>query len=151
MKSTEKPDRRPVAPLPVGGHLDATVARRFTAGCRAVGADRILHLAPGDAPVAALCPTETDLSGVAPPVHRAWFRAADVVPGAASAQLLSLLDDFTGGRRTAADFAGGRREGRRAAQTNGERTGGALADRWGVDLGPVPRKTVWAELDLSRP
>ncbi|GAB2470275.1 ATP-binding protein [Streptomyces incanus] len=24
----------------------------------------------------------------------------------------------------------------------------ALADRWGVDLGPVPRKTVWAELDL---
>ncbi|MFV6030343.1 ATP-binding protein [Streptomyces sp. NPDC056264] len=27
----------------------------------------------------------------------------------------------------------------------------ALADRWGVELGPVPRKTVWAELDLSRP
>ncbi|MFJ7292686.1 ATP-binding protein [Streptomyces collinus] len=27
----------------------------------------------------------------------------------------------------------------------------ALADRWGVGLGPVPRKTVWAELDLSRP
>ncbi|MET8943314.1 ATP-binding protein [Streptomyces sp. NPDC004542] len=26
----------------------------------------------------------------------------------------------------------------------------ALADRWGVKLGPVPRKTVWAELDLSR-
>ncbi|MFC5953859.1 ATP-binding protein [Streptomyces pratens] len=24
----------------------------------------------------------------------------------------------------------------------------ALADRWGVRLGPVPRKTVWAELDL---
>ncbi|GGT82606.1 ATP-binding protein [Streptomyces coeruleorubidus] len=24
----------------------------------------------------------------------------------------------------------------------------ALADRWGVQLGPVPRKTVWAELDL---
>ncbi|MFE3069123.1 ATP-binding protein [Streptomyces sp. NPDC059247] len=24
----------------------------------------------------------------------------------------------------------------------------ALADRWGVDLGPVPRKTVWAELDV---
>ncbi|MGQ4384671.1 ATP-binding protein [Streptomyces sp. SAS_270] len=24
----------------------------------------------------------------------------------------------------------------------------ALADRWGVELGPVPRKTVWAELDL---
>uniref|UniRef100_UPI0033A23E2F ATP-binding protein n=1 Tax=Streptomyces clavifer TaxID=68188 RepID=UPI0033A23E2F len=24
----------------------------------------------------------------------------------------------------------------------------ALADRWGVDFGPVPRKTVWAELDL---
>ncbi|MEF9883960.1 ATP-binding protein [Streptomyces sp. P9-A4] len=23
----------------------------------------------------------------------------------------------------------------------------ALADRWGVDLGPVPGKTVWAELD----
>ncbi|MFJ9715961.1 ATP-binding protein [Streptomyces sp. NPDC101213] len=23
-----------------------------------------------------------------------------------------------------------------------------LADRWGVRLGPVPRKTVWAELDL---
>lgn len=27
----------------------------------------------------------------------------------------------------------------------------ALADRWGVGLGPVPRKTVWAELDLSCP
>jgi anti-sigma regulatory factor (Ser/Thr protein kinase) len=25
----------------------------------------------------------------------------------------------------------------------------ALADRWGTDLGPVPRKTVWAELALS--
>lgn len=25
----------------------------------------------------------------------------------------------------------------------------ALADRWGVALGPVPRKTVWAELDLA--
>ncbi|WP_395367440.1 ATP-binding protein [Streptomyces sp. YH02] len=24
----------------------------------------------------------------------------------------------------------------------------ALADRWGAELGPVPRKTVWAELDL---
>ncbi|MCX4981967.1 ATP-binding protein [Streptomyces sp. NBC_00572] len=27
----------------------------------------------------------------------------------------------------------------------------ALADRWGVGLGPVPRKTVWAELDLHHP
>ncbi|MEU3748547.1 MULTISPECIES: ATP-binding protein [Streptomyces] len=27
----------------------------------------------------------------------------------------------------------------------------ALADRRGVGLGPVPRKTVWAELDLPRP
>ncbi|MEV4944362.1 ATP-binding protein [Streptomyces sp. NPDC053755] len=26
----------------------------------------------------------------------------------------------------------------------------ALADRWGVEPGPVPRKTVWAELDLLR-
>ncbi|MFK4224175.1 ATP-binding protein [Streptomyces sp. NPDC019890] len=25
----------------------------------------------------------------------------------------------------------------------------ALADRWGVTPGPVPRKTVWAELDLA--
>ena len=25
----------------------------------------------------------------------------------------------------------------------------ALADRWGIELGPVPRKTVWAELDLA--
>ncbi|MFJ8448385.1 ATP-binding protein [[Kitasatospora] papulosa] len=25
----------------------------------------------------------------------------------------------------------------------------ALADRWGVEVGPVPRKTVWAELDLT--
>ncbi|WP_326580406.1 ATP-binding protein [Streptomyces sp. NBC_00481] len=25
----------------------------------------------------------------------------------------------------------------------------ALADRWGTELGPVPRKTVWAELDLN--
>ncbi|MEU7035542.1 ATP-binding protein [Streptomyces sp. NPDC046237] len=27
----------------------------------------------------------------------------------------------------------------------------ALADRWGVDLGPVPCKIVWAELDLRTP
>lgn len=27
----------------------------------------------------------------------------------------------------------------------------ALADRWDVRLGPVPRKTVWAELDLPNP
>ncbi|WP_017240297.1 ATP-binding protein [Streptomyces sp. SS] len=27
----------------------------------------------------------------------------------------------------------------------------ALADRWGVEPGPVPRKTVWAELDLLHP
>ncbi|MER6994681.1 ATP-binding protein [Streptomyces sp. NPDC000410] len=27
----------------------------------------------------------------------------------------------------------------------------ALADRWGVTSGPVPRKTVWAELDLAHP
>ncbi|MFC5171479.1 ATP-binding protein [Streptomyces mutomycini] len=26
---------------------------------------------------------------------------------------------------------------------------GALADRWGIDVGPAPRKTVWAELDLA--
>lgn len=25
----------------------------------------------------------------------------------------------------------------------------ALADHWGVEPGPVPRKTVWAELDLT--
>nr|WP_031510628.1 ATP-binding protein [Streptomyces megasporus] len=25
----------------------------------------------------------------------------------------------------------------------------ALADRWGVEAGPTPRKTVWAELDLA--
>lgn len=25
----------------------------------------------------------------------------------------------------------------------------ALADRWGVELGPAPRKTVWVELDLA--
>jgi anti-sigma regulatory factor (Ser/Thr protein kinase) len=27
----------------------------------------------------------------------------------------------------------------------------ALSDRWGVVTGPVPRKTVWAELDLAPP
>lgn len=27
---------------------------------------------------------------------------------------------------------------------------GALADDWGVIVGPVPRKTVWAEVDLVR-
>ncbi|WP_411109493.1 ATP-binding protein [Streptomyces sp. c-19] len=27
----------------------------------------------------------------------------------------------------------------------------ALADRWGTGLGPVPRKTVWADLDLPHP
>lgn len=26
----------------------------------------------------------------------------------------------------------------------------ALADRWGVAPGPVPRKVVWAEIDLVR-
>ncbi|MFD9291741.1 ATP-binding protein [Streptomyces sp. NPDC060030] len=26
---------------------------------------------------------------------------------------------------------------------------GALADRWGIDVGPAPRKTVWAEVDLA--
>ncbi|WSI35767.1 ATP-binding protein [Streptomyces sp. NBC_01341] len=26
----------------------------------------------------------------------------------------------------------------------------ALADRWGIDMGPVPRTTVWAELDMVR-
>ncbi|MFJ3498206.1 ATP-binding protein [Streptomyces sp. NPDC086091] len=26
----------------------------------------------------------------------------------------------------------------------------ALADRWGVERGPFPRKTVWAELDLAK-
>ncbi|MHB9752927.1 ATP-binding protein [Streptomyces sp. BYX5S] len=26
----------------------------------------------------------------------------------------------------------------------------AVADRWGVETGPAPRKTVWAELDLVR-
>ncbi|MBB1257099.1 ATP-binding protein, partial [Streptomyces sp. OF3] len=25
----------------------------------------------------------------------------------------------------------------------------ALADRWGVVVGPTPRKTVWAEIDLA--
>ena len=25
----------------------------------------------------------------------------------------------------------------------------ALADRWGVTPGPVPRKTIWAEIDLA--
>ncbi|MFJ2590038.1 ATP-binding protein [Streptomyces sp. NPDC087538] len=24
----------------------------------------------------------------------------------------------------------------------------ALADRWGINVGPVPRKTIWAEIDL---
>ncbi|MEU0399244.1 colicin immunity domain-containing protein [Streptomyces sp. NPDC006197] len=195
MKSAGKPDRRPVVPLPVGGRLDATAARGFAAGCRAVGTDRILYLASGDAPSVGLRPTEADLVGMAPParllipdgagallfpepgyalitgteaflaaavaegadaararfgryartvkgrwprveeiarayppVHRVWFRAADVVPGTASAQLLSLLDDFTTGTCTAADFADGWREARRAARANGERTGGALAE-----------------------
>ncbi|MEW2632431.1 ATP-binding protein [Streptomyces sp. NPDC048389] len=27
----------------------------------------------------------------------------------------------------------------------------ALADRWGVDIGPVPRKSVWAEIDPFSP
>ncbi|MFE7514994.1 ATP-binding protein [Streptomyces sp. NPDC057540] len=27
----------------------------------------------------------------------------------------------------------------------------ALADRWGVRLGPVPQKTVWAEFDVTGP
>ncbi|MEU6619378.1 ATP-binding protein [Streptomyces litmocidini] len=27
----------------------------------------------------------------------------------------------------------------------------ALADRWGVETGPSPRKTVWAEIDLPQP
>ncbi|MFF6996149.1 ATP-binding protein [Streptomyces sp. NPDC008313] len=68
---------------------------------------------------------------------------------------LALLTDGATLRVEVTDTRGDDLPRRRVPATNAESGRGlllveALADRWGVDLGPVPRKTVWAELDLPR-
>ncbi|MEU3425892.1 colicin immunity domain-containing protein [Streptomyces gardneri] len=63
-----------------------------------------------------------------PPTHRAWSHPSDVTPGCATARLVSLLSTFTQGTCTAADFANGWWEARRAAHSQGERASGDLAD-----------------------
>ncbi|MFJ5827999.1 colicin immunity domain-containing protein [Streptomyces sp. NPDC093089] len=71
------------------------------------------------------------LQGIAaayPPVHEAWSRPGDVTPGTATAHLMSLLSDFTQGTITAAEFADGWWEARRAARSHGERASGDLAE-----------------------
>ncbi|WP_157848304.1 hypothetical protein [Streptomyces exfoliatus] len=71
------------------------------------------------------------LQGIAtayPPAHRAWSHPSDVTPGTATSRLMSLLSTFAQGTCTAADFADGWWEARRAAHSQGERTSGDLAD-----------------------
>lgn len=66
---------------------------------------------------------------------------------------LALLTDGTTLRIEVTDTRGDDLPSRRPPAPDAESGRGlllveALADRWGVELGPVPRKTVWAELDL---
>ncbi|WP_371102330.1 ATP-binding protein [Streptomyces sp. PU_AKi4] len=66
---------------------------------------------------------------------------------------LALLTDGATLRIEVTDTRGDDLPSRRAPAPDVESGRGlllveALADRWGVDLGPVPCKTVWAELDL---
>ncbi|OSP42953.1 hypothetical protein B7767_12760 [Streptomyces sp. 13-12-16] len=66
---------------------------------------------------------------------------------------LALLTDGATLRIEVTDTRGDDLPSRRAPAPDAESGRGlllveALADRWGVDLGPVPCKTVWAELDL---
>ncbi|MFF8031482.1 ATP-binding protein [Streptomyces sp. NPDC016626] len=67
---------------------------------------------------------------------------------------LALLDRDATLRIEVTDTRGGDLPNRRVPAPDAESGRGlllveALADRWGVRLGPVPRKTVWAEIDLT--
>jgi anti-sigma regulatory factor (Ser/Thr protein kinase) len=69
---------------------------------------------------------------------------------------LALLDRRTALRIEVTDTRGNELPRHRPPAPDAESGRGlllveALADRWGVQLGPVPRKTVWAELDLPNP
>ena len=55
-----------VAPVPTGARIDATLARRITAGCRAVGASHILTGSPGSTSTTRL-PADADCTGFSPP------------------------------------------------------------------------------------
>ncbi|WP_432084945.1 hypothetical protein [Streptomyces sp. bgisy095] len=67
-------------------------------------------------------------SRVNPPRRRSWRTPADVAPDSAAAEQLRLLDGFTSGRITAADFALGWYPARSASTANGERLHGPLSD-----------------------
>jgi hypothetical protein len=58
-----------VAPVPVGAQIDAALARRITAGCRAVGASHILATRLAGTPGAtSRLPADADCTGIRPPV-----------------------------------------------------------------------------------
>ncbi|WP_426568398.1 hypothetical protein [Streptomyces canus] len=58
-----------VAPVPVGAQIDTALARRNTAGCRAVGATHILATSLADTPGAiSRLPADADCTGIRPPV-----------------------------------------------------------------------------------
>ncbi|MGW5775893.1 hypothetical protein [Streptomyces sp. NPDC003863] len=123
------PDQAGALLFPEPGYALVTGSEAFLAAAVAEGADAArARFGRHARTVKGRWPRAEEIARAHPPVHRVWFRAADVPPGTASARLLSLLNDFTRGRRTAAEFAEGRREARRAARANGERTGGALAE-----------------------
>jgi hypothetical protein len=57
-----------VAPVPVGAQIDAALARRITAGCRAVGAAHIIATSLVEAPGApSRLPADADCTGIRPP------------------------------------------------------------------------------------
>ncbi|MFI0087218.1 hypothetical protein [Streptomyces bobili] len=57
-----------VAPVPVGAQVDTALARRITAGCRAVGASRILATSLADTLVStSRPPADADVTGIRPP------------------------------------------------------------------------------------
>lgn len=61
---------RTVAPMPVRARLDAALARRIEAGCRAVGAPHLLATSLADVPgVPSRVPADADLTGLRPPVQ----------------------------------------------------------------------------------
>ncbi|MET7650807.1 colicin immunity domain-containing protein [Streptomyces sp. NPDC005486] len=58
-----------VAPVPVGEQIDAALARRITAGCRAVGASHILATSlVGDSGATSRLPADADCTGIRPPL-----------------------------------------------------------------------------------
>ncbi|MFD9433038.1 hypothetical protein [Streptomyces sp. NPDC060002] len=57
-----------VAPVPVGARIDAALARRITAGCRAVGASYILATSLADhSGATSRLPADADCKGIRPP------------------------------------------------------------------------------------